>query len=490
MSKSVFGDVLSATGKVASTAASGVYLAGKAAVNGANNLYDTIKDDKEAYDIAKKKNEENKSKLENSQQEYADSYNILSYEAKQLDNLIKRLQIEIHKLTDYYEMDTRKVNVAKHNIAKADSSNIVSTSFGGALASGTLAAGSVAGLVASFGTAGTGAAISSLSGTYATNAILAWLGGGTIASGGAGIAGGIAVASALFAIPAIAVGGFVAHGKVQEFCKQVEEATYAVSDAVKGNKHLTIRNYEAAKRIRRVSEVGIAIMFFLVDLNYRKKFVAHDKQGKMNQICVTARDKLYDTFMKLKPLDDSSNGVIQIIEQIKEIEGDCHELQNIVGYEDIELYSSRDIIEIYHRMLSEAKECIWLSYPWFNMYCVKNDLKYLQKALSRGVKITIYWGIGNNDSGYDNSRYEKSRQAIQWLKEHLDSKNLKVYPSDSHRKIALCEKYVLFGSQNIMSYRYSENRDDMREELTAKLDGNRNVEKFKLVLKTSQIQND
>ncbi len=55
MSKSVFGDVLSATGKVASTAASGVYLAGKAAVNGANNLYDTIKDDKEAYDIAKKK---------------------------------------------------------------------------------------------------------------------------------------------------------------------------------------------------------------------------------------------------------------------------------------------------------------------------------------------------------------------------------------------------------------------------------------------------
>lgn len=40
------------------------------------------------------------------------------------------------------------------------------------------------------GTASTGTAISALSGVAATNAALAWLGGGTLAAGGAGVAGG------------------------------------------------------------------------------------------------------------------------------------------------------------------------------------------------------------------------------------------------------------------------------------------------------------
>ena len=40
----------------------------------------------------------------------------------------------------------------------------------------------------SYGTAGKGAAVSSLSGAAATNAAAAWLGGGTVASGGGGAA--------------------------------------------------------------------------------------------------------------------------------------------------------------------------------------------------------------------------------------------------------------------------------------------------------------
>ncbi len=59
---------------------------------------------------------------------------------------------------------------------------------GGALgAFGSTAAMSVATVL---GTASTGTAISTLSGAAATNAALAWLGGGTVAAGGAGVAGG------------------------------------------------------------------------------------------------------------------------------------------------------------------------------------------------------------------------------------------------------------------------------------------------------------
>ena len=48
------------------------------------------------------------------------------------------------------------------------------------------------GIATTFGTASTGAAISGLSGAAATNAALAWLGGGTLAAGGGGMTAGSA----------------------------------------------------------------------------------------------------------------------------------------------------------------------------------------------------------------------------------------------------------------------------------------------------------
>ncbi|MBQ9546618.1 MAG: hypothetical protein IJU90_04970 [Bacteroidales bacterium] len=57
----------------------------------------------------------------------------------------------------------------------------------------------VTGLVTSFAAASTGTAISTLSGAAAHGAVLAWLGGGTIAAGGGGMAAGAAVMTALTA---------------------------------------------------------------------------------------------------------------------------------------------------------------------------------------------------------------------------------------------------------------------------------------------------
>jgi len=61
-----------------------------------------------------------------------------------------------------------------------------------------------------WGTAGTGTAISSLSGAAASNAAMAWLGGGTVASGGGGMAAGAAVLTggAAIAIASVAVIGY------------------------------------------------------------------------------------------------------------------------------------------------------------------------------------------------------------------------------------------------------------------------------------------
>ena len=61
-----------------------------------------------------------------------------------------------------------------------------------------------------WGTAGTGTAISSLSGAAASNAAMAWLGGGTVASGGGGMAAGATVLAggAAIAIAGVAVIGY------------------------------------------------------------------------------------------------------------------------------------------------------------------------------------------------------------------------------------------------------------------------------------------
>lgn len=57
----------------------------------------------------------------------------------------------------------------------------------------------VTGTVTAFATASTGTAISTLSGAAASNAVLAWLGGGSIASGGAGMAAGQVVLTGITA---------------------------------------------------------------------------------------------------------------------------------------------------------------------------------------------------------------------------------------------------------------------------------------------------
>lgn len=90
--------------------------------------------------------------------------------------------------------------------------------FAGSIAGGAVA-GTAGGALVAFGAYGaaqalacasTGTAIATLSGAAATNATLAFFGGGSLAAGGLGMAGGSAVLGGLVAGPALMVLGFVA----------------------------------------------------------------------------------------------------------------------------------------------------------------------------------------------------------------------------------------------------------------------------------------
>lgn len=89
----------------------------------------------------------------------------------------------------------------------------------GGVASGALAGGLMAfgayGAATTLATASTGTAIATLSGAAATNATLAFFGGGALAAGGLGIAGGMAVLGGIVAGPALALAGFVMGNKAE-----------------------------------------------------------------------------------------------------------------------------------------------------------------------------------------------------------------------------------------------------------------------------------
>ena len=97
----------------------------------------------------------------------------------------------------------------------------------GSIAGGTMAVG-VWSLVTLFGAASTGTAISGLSGAAATNASLAWFGGGALAAGGTGIAGGMTVLGGIVAVPLFYVAAKSSHKKAKEF----EDAKAKVEEAI------------------------------------------------------------------------------------------------------------------------------------------------------------------------------------------------------------------------------------------------------------------
>lgn len=127
--------------------------------------------------------------------------------------------------------------------------------FAGSLAGGAVA-GTAGGALAAFGAYGaaqalavasTGTAIASLSGAAATNATLAFFGGGSLAAGGLGMAGGTAVLGGLVAGPALMVMGLVAGHAAK---KNLEQAVTNRAEAVQIASQLDVASLQC-ETIRR-----------------------------------------------------------------------------------------------------------------------------------------------------------------------------------------------------------------------------------------------
>lgn len=155
------------------------------------------------------------------------------------DNQIKHILEVVHKssnkqaksaLKDFYS--TFSLTELKEIKSMIQASLELSTNFGSSAVAGALAGLGAYGSVPLIATASTGTAISTLSGAAATNATLAWLGGGSLAAGGFGISGGMIALGGIVAGPALAVSGFMLASKAEKALTQAHEYRAQVDKAI------------------------------------------------------------------------------------------------------------------------------------------------------------------------------------------------------------------------------------------------------------------
>lgn len=129
-------------------------------------------------------------------------------------------------------------------------------------AAGGLGAGSVAAIgswsvVSLLGTASTGTAISTLSGVAATNATLAWLGGGALAAGGAGMAGGATLLGGIVIVPAIGIMSWQSRAKAEKLTTEtskIKAELVKLAQAIKQHMDTIVATTAATDRLASPTE--------------------------------------------------------------------------------------------------------------------------------------------------------------------------------------------------------------------------------------------
>lgn len=182
---------------------------------------------------------------------------------------------------------------------------------GGAKAIAAAAAGygGAMGFATSVGAASTGTLIGSLSGAAAWNATLAWLGGGSLAAGGGGMALGSVVLGGITVGPAVLIGGFMLADEGEKALTKAREYEAQVNTA--------ITKIEAAKDFmqqvkRRITELSNLVESLndraVLGLNELESLPSFDKNrdaSSFQQVALLV--KALAEIMKTPVLDSQGN---------------------------------------------------------------------------------------------------------------------------------------------------------------------------------------
>ena len=162
-------------------------------------------------------------------------------------------------------------------------------------------------LATSVGVASTGTLIGSLSGAAAWNATLAWLGGGSLAAGGGGMALGSLVLGGITVGPAVLIGGFVLAGEGEKALTKAREYEAQVNTAIAKIEAAKDFMQQVKRRITELSNLVEALNNHAVlGLNHLESLPSFDKNRDASSFQqVSLLVKALAEIMKTPVLDSS-----------------------------------------------------------------------------------------------------------------------------------------------------------------------------------------
>ena len=176
---------------------------------------------------------------------------------------INKLHIEQKDFDDLEEMTKFSVSLAQGGLTGAAGGAL--TAFGAYSAATT------------FATASTGTAIASLSGAAASNATLAFFGGGSLAAGGLGMAGGMAVLGGLVAGPALLVMGLITGAKAGKSLENAYANEAKAEEVCEELKNASVQCIAIRRRSYMFYSLLAKMDSYLYPLNQKMKKIINDE---------------------------------------------------------------------------------------------------------------------------------------------------------------------------------------------------------------------
>ncbi|GAA9509884.1 hypothetical protein BTM467_08270 [Helicobacter pylori] len=224
-------------------------------------------------------------------------------------------------------------------------------------ASGAVIGSAIGGVLAAYGaytgvgmlasTAG-GVAIAELSGVAATNATLAWLGGGVLSVGGFGMVGGMAVFGGLVAGPALAILGAMSADEMEEKLEKAKSYYSQVEKAVKKADEI-IDQFQAIEKMAKLFTRQIAkfdALFFSLSQDAIATMKKHHydtsryNQKEKDQLCVAVSTLMtLSAFLKMPIMDEYQKLQEKAQRALEIMIGQMDALES--GHYDVEMIQSR-----------------------------------------------------------------------------------------------------------------------------------------------------
>lgn len=266
------------------------------------------------------------------------------------------------------------------------------------------------GLATSIGTAGTGAAISGLSGAAATNATLAWLGGGTIASGGFGIAGGMAVLGGIAALPVIAGLGYgynkLCKEKIKELSVGIPRAKLQFVELLDYHDYLcAVKDvlieylellHHAHAILNNYNSVVLNLNGEPQDIDFCRKLEAFIIGVANISIELPNQNDIKLTRENINELEYKRHDILLTLDKLRvELSIPIYKEQEI----KIQLIEGSKVIDKIIDIFKTAQKSIYISNPWgINFEGSIGDAK--DAAINRGIIVKIIDGIPDGKGSF------------------------------------------------------------------------------------------